>query len=379
MRLGTLLPAVALLLSPLAVHAAPVPAPAKGKPVDLVLCLDTSNSMDGLIDSAKRKLWAIVNDLAKIEPAPTLRVALYSYGNNNYDPKAGWVRKDLDLTGDLDEVYKRLFALTTLGGEEYVARVTRDALADLKWADDKDALRLIFVCGNEPVDQDKEVGLDSVAGQAKAKGVVINTIYCGPANHPETTGWRTFAEQAGGKYANIDQDRAKSSAAMKTPYDEEIQKLSAAINTTYCWYGRGGREAAANQVAQDKNAEKTAGDVATERGLTKASKLYKNATCDLIDRIEIDKDFDLSKIKEEDLPDELKKLKADERMPYLKKKAEERADIQKKVAELNVKRTRFIEDEKKKEPKSAADKAFDDALKTILRDQAAAKGMTVKE
>src|SRR5262245_61935614 len=59
MRLGSLLPAVALLLSPLAVQAAPFPAPAKGKSVDLVLCLDTSNSMDGLIDSAKRKLWAV--------------------------------------------------------------------------------------------------------------------------------------------------------------------------------------------------------------------------------------------------------------------------------------------------------------------------------
>src|SRR5262245_48083812 len=70
----------------------------KAKSIDVAICLDTSNSMDGLIDSAKRKLWAIVNDLAKIDPAPTLRVALYSYGNNAYDPKKGWVRKDVDLT-----------------------------------------------------------------------------------------------------------------------------------------------------------------------------------------------------------------------------------------------------------------------------------------
>src|SRR3954468_6404974 len=115
MRAGLLL--AALTLTPLAVQAAPDPAPA-GKPraVDVVLALDTSNSMDGLIDSAKRKVWAIVNDLAKIDPAPTLRVALYSYGNDTYDAKAGWVRKDLDLTGDLDAVYKQLFALTTQGG-----------------------------------------------------------------------------------------------------------------------------------------------------------------------------------------------------------------------------------------------------------------------
>src|SRR5436309_10930716 len=115
MRLGLSLSALAFL--PLLSLAAP-PAE-KPKPVDVVLCLDTSNSMDGLIDSAKRKLWTIVNDLAKIDPAPTLRVALYSYGNDFYDPKTGWVRKDLDLTTDLDEVYKQLFALTTKGGTEY--------------------------------------------------------------------------------------------------------------------------------------------------------------------------------------------------------------------------------------------------------------------
>ena len=109
---------LAVLALPATLIAAPVLPSDKSKPVDVVLCLDTSNSMDGLIDSAKRKLWAIVNDIAKLEPAPTLRVALYSYGNNDYDKSKGWVRKDLDLTSDLDEVYKQLNALRTHGGDE---------------------------------------------------------------------------------------------------------------------------------------------------------------------------------------------------------------------------------------------------------------------
>jgi hypothetical protein len=347
--------------------------------VDLVLCLDTSNSMDGLIDSAKRKLWAVVNDLAKLDPAPNLRVALYSYGNDTYDPKKGWVRKDLDLTTDLDEVYKQLYALRTKGGTEYVARVTRDALADLKWSEDKDGLRILFVCGNEPATQDPEVRLESVASQAKSKGVVINTIYCGPASHPEAVQWKEFAMIAGGKYANIDQDRAKSEASIKTPYDDDIRKLGTQINSTYCWYGPKGEAAKANQTAQDGNAGKESGAVATERGITKASKLYCNAEADLIDRMLTDKEFDLKKIKDEELPEELKKLKPDEREAHLKKKAAERAEIQKKVAELTGKRAKFIEEERKKEPKSAADQAFDDALKAMLKEQAATKGMKPRE
>src|SRR5205085_2425645 len=60
--------------------------------IDLILCIDTSNSMDGLIGAAKQKLWDIVNTLARAKPKPNLRVALYSYGNDGYDAKKGWVR-----------------------------------------------------------------------------------------------------------------------------------------------------------------------------------------------------------------------------------------------------------------------------------------------
>src|SRR3954471_6534365 len=150
LMLATLLPG----LSVASVWADP---PVRGKPVDLVICLDTSNSMDGLIDSAKRKLWDIVNDFGRAKPTPFLRVALYSYGNDGYDPKVGWVRKELDLTTDLDKVSEKLFGLTTQGGTEYVARVTRDALSGLNWSTERDALKIIFVCGNEPADQDKEI------------------------------------------------------------------------------------------------------------------------------------------------------------------------------------------------------------------------------
>lgn len=371
--------AFALALVPATLFASP-PETAS-KPVDVVLCLDTSSSMDGLLDSAKRKLWAIVNDLAKMEPTPSLRVALYSYGNNTYDAKKGWVRREVELTTDLDEVYQRITTLRCAapGSDEYVARVCRDALAELKWTDDKGGLRLLFVCGNEPVDQDKEVALDSVAATAKEKCVLINTIYCGPANHPETAGWSAFAGKCGGKYANIDQNKASAEAAIKTPYDGEIEKLGLKINETYCWYGIKGGSAKANQSAADGAARQAAPGVALERSETKAGGLYKNAESDLIDRMKSEKDFDLKKIKESDLPDELRKLKADERIPYLKKKAAEREEIQKKVAQLSSQRALFIEEVRAKQVKTAGDKGLDEALRSILREQAKSKELKVKD
>src|SRR5436190_12412916 len=189
------------------------PAPAKARDIDVVICLDVSNSMDGLILSAKNKLWDIVNELAKIKPAPNLRVALYSYGNNGYDRNVGWVRKDLDLTHDLDMMYQKLFALTTNGGTEYVTRVCRDAVRDLKWSDKKDALKLIFVCGNEPASQDPVVKLKEAADFAISKGIIINPIYCGNPDDSDARDWREFAALAGGRFATIDQDRGHVAVA----------------------------------------------------------------------------------------------------------------------------------------------------------------------
>ena len=371
--------AFAIALIPASLLAAPPTT--KNQPVDVVLCLDTSGSMDGLIESAKRRLWTVVNDLAKVEPTPSLRVSLYSYGNNSYDAARGWVRREVELTTDLDEVYKRINALRTAapGSEEYPARASRYALNELKWSDDKDALRILFVCGNEPAGQDKEVSLDSIAELAKSKVVIVNTIYCGSATHADAAGWSAFAKLCGGKYANIDQDKARVEVAIKTPFDEEIEKLGIKINETYVWYGVKGADGRENQLKQDENAKRAAGGVAADRSVTKATALYRNAECDLIDRMKTDKTFDLKKLKDEELPDELRKLKPDERESYLKKKAADREEIQKKVARLASQRALFIEESRAKQAKSPGDQALDEALRAILRDQAKSKGMKVKE
>ncbi|HEY2785023.1 MAG TPA: vWA domain-containing protein, partial [Fimbriiglobus sp.] len=141
--------------------AAPPPRD-QPKDVDLVICLDVSGSMNGLIDSARIKLWDVVNELAKMKPTPNLRVGLYTYGRADLVAD-GFVHKDVDLTTDLDEVYKKLNVRPPVGGTEYCGRVTKRALLDQKWSTDRNALRVIFVCGNEPADQDKEVLLPDAA------------------------------------------------------------------------------------------------------------------------------------------------------------------------------------------------------------------------
>jgi hypothetical protein len=352
-----------------------------GKDIDLVVCLDVSNSMDGLIASAKIKLWDVVNELAKAKPTPNLRVALYSYGHSQYDYKSGWVRKELDLTVDLDEVYAKLNGLKTGGGTELVARVCKAAIEQQTWTDSPNALKLIFVCGNEPADQDKQVALGSVAEHAKKAHVLINTIYCGSASNTESAGWRNFALACNGSYANIDQQRAKNDLALhiKTPYDDKINKLGVDLNKTYVAYGKLGAEKALNQVEQDRAAAGAAPGAALARGEAKANALYKNSAWDLVDRLKDDPKFDVNKIPEADLPEDMKKMKPEERTELLKKKLAERTALQKEINELAAKRAKVIEEERKKLPKNEGEVALDEALKSIIRAQAKAKGFDFPE
>ena len=50
------------------------------------------------------------------------------------------------------------------------------------------------------------------------------------------------------------------------------------------------------------------------------------------------------------------------------------ADIQKKIADLSAKRQKKIDEELAKTPKTDAEKALDEALKAVIREQAKAKG-----
>ncbi|MFO0797907.1 MAG: VWA domain-containing protein [Gemmataceae bacterium] len=356
-----------------------------------MLCLDTSNSMDGLIDSAKIKLWDIVNELARLRPTPDLRVALYSYGNDNYDRNNGWVRKELDLTADLDDVYKALNTLRTRGGTELVARVGKAALTEQPWH--RGALKLLFVCGNEPVDQDRQTTLDEVADLAKGRGVILNTIYCGRGDSHEAKGWAMFAEKCGGRALTIDQNKAVVAAVPKTEFDDQILKAGDDLGKTYLAYGKDGKERFENQKAQDANALKAAPGVpagpggfggaapqaALARAASKAGDLYRNERWDLIDKMKQDKAFDITKVPDAELPAEVAKLPPADRAGYVQKKADERAALQKRIADLTAQRQRKLDEERAKGPRNPADQALDEAVKGVVRDQARAAGFEVAD
>jgi len=339
--------------------------------IQIALLLDTSNSMDGLIDQAKQQLWKIVNEFvtAKREGRrPEFNVALYEYGNDRLNAKEGYIRQVLPLTTDLDKVSEELFALTTNGGSEFCGHVIRNAVTALDWSKSADDFKVIFIAGNEPFTQGG-VDYKGSCKSAITKGIVINTIFCGNYEEGVRTFWKDGATRADGTYMNIDQD--KKLVHIDTPHDTEIARLNNELNKTYIAYGIKGEAGMANQVEQDSNAAGYSAGIVAQRTVTKSSSFYKNTTWDLVDAIE-EKEVKLDKMKSDDLPEEMRKMTLAEQKKYVAEKAKKRSEIQKQIQALGAERKKYVAAEMKKLSESGDDTRDAVMIKSV-REQAQKK------
>jgi hypothetical protein len=324
--------------------------------------------MGPVIETAKQKVWAIVNQVAKAKPSPLLRIGLYGYGNGDR------TYRKFDLSDDLDEVYKNLMAFKDEGwSQEYVGLVIHKATTGMNWSEGGDNLKVIYVVGNEtarqgPLDFDYAV----TAPRAIGSGIMVNAVYCGDTDYAEATPtWKQIAQLADGRYMEI----AASGGAVRitTPFDAELERLGATINRSYVAYGRRGSYGAANQMAQDANARAVGGaETAASRAISKSAAQYNNRTWDLVDASR-EPNFDWSQVKEEDLPAEMRPMTLAERKAYVSGKAAERAATQAKIRELAERRQSFVDEEMKKRGLSG-DKALDEAIRRSIIEQAQRKG-----
>lgn len=352
-------------------------AEARAFTIEMAILLDTSGSMSGLIAQAKSELWRVVNEFATARQEgkrADLRVALYEYGNNGLSSESGWVRRILPLTNDLDAVSEQLFALTTNGGNEYCGRVIQVATRELDWSSSADALKTIFIAGNEPFTQG-DVDYRVACKEAISRGITVNTIHCGPFETGVSTMWKDGALLADGGYLNIDQNRTV--AHIDAPQDREIARLGVELNSTYIAYGSGGRAGRERQAAQDRNASGVGKGSSVQRAVSKSGHLYCNTSWDLVDACRLKK-IDLEKIKKEDLPGEMQKMTLQEMKEYVDGKQKEREKLQKEIQNLNVERQKFVAEERKKLSKSS-DQTLDSAIIKCVREQAAKKNIRFEE
>jgi hypothetical protein len=337
--------------------------------VQLAILLDTSNSMDGLIEQAKTQLWKIVNEMARSKResiAISLYVALYEYGNDGLSSDEGYIRLITPLTNDLDKISEELFKLKTNGGSEYCGTVISEAIKDLKWNKSSNEYKVIFIAGNEPFNQgDKDY--KEACKSAISKGIIVNTIYCGNYEEGVQSFWKDGADLADGKYINIDSDQ--EIVHIETPFDNELVELGQKLNETYIAYGYEGDALKQRQEVQDANANNLSPSVMVERSITKGSGQYKNESWDLVDAKEKGS-VDVANIPKDQLPKEMQNMIAEERNKYVEKKAKEREKYQNKINELDKQRRDYIT---KKIAEKPEDNTLDAAMLKIIREQASNK------
>lgn len=336
--------------------------------IQIAILLDTSSSMDGLIDQAKSQLWKIVNEFASARRAgkrPRLEIALYEYGKSSLSADSGYIRQIVPFTSDLDKVSEELFALVTNGGDEYCGQVIDTAARELAWSARKEDLKFIFIAGNEPFTQGPVDWHKAIAG-AQEKGIRVNAIHCGG----DDASWKDAALLAKGEYMAIDHNRAV--VHIPAPQDDELAKLGVELNGTYVAYGAHGAEGRARQEAQDRNAETAAPGSMTQRARAKSSSFYRNSSWDFVDAT-VDGTVDIATVSEEDLPPELKGMSPAQRKAYVDAMLAKRAGLQKRIAELSAERDKFVAEEAKKRGLDG-ENTFDVAMIKVVHDQAAAAG-----
>ncbi len=341
--------------------------------IQVALLLDTSNSMDGLIEQAKTQLWNFVNEFVTAHrdgERPELQVALFEYGNSGLSIADGYIRRVLPLTTDLDRVSQQLFALRTNGGDEYCGQVIAEAVAKLDWSQAPDDLKVIFIAGNEPFNQGPVDYHDSCRA-AIAKGIVVNTIHCGSEQQGINGQWKDGALLAEGKYMTIDQNAV--AVHVEAPQDAEIARLGEQLNETYIPFGAQGHAGSQNQMAQDSNAQSASPGGAVQRAVSKASGFYRNATWDLVDAVNQEM-VDLKDIKTEDLPEPMREMNLEQQQAFIQDTMRQRAQLQKQIRLLNEQRQAHVAHVMEEQAESSRSDTLNAAMTKAAREQAAGKG-----
>ena len=344
---------------------------ATGKPVvEVAFVLDTTGSMGPLIESAKRKIWSIATAIVDANPEAQIRMGLVAYRDIGDD----YVTKTFELTTDIQDLYANLLELHARGGGDWPESVNEAlhvGVTKLAWTQGSEICRILFLVGDAPphMDYAQDVKYPEVLRIARERDILVNAVQAGSARDTERV-WREIAQMGRGRYIPIPQDGGHL-VVIETPYDGEIIELQRHINGTVIPYGpreqRGSVEQKTRQVAaappavasdmagyMARNAAKTSGEAITGAG-------------DLVADVNAGRQK-LTAVRDDDLPDQVRKMDAAERQAFIDGQAARRKTFNERMAALVKQRDRYVLDQAKKAPTRTAD-SFDRAVEETLRVQ----------
>lgn len=345
--------------------------------VEIVFAIDTTGSMGGLIDGAKRKIWAIANEVARAQQKPDVKIGLVAFR----DRGDAYVTRAVPMTDNLDAVYESLMALQADGGgdtPEDVNAALNVAVNKMDWSKDKKVLKMVFLVGDAPphMDYEQQVQWQAIAQTAIRNNIYINTVQCGVDGETTAT-WQKIAHAAEGRFAMIPQDGGVRVATV-TPYDAELGQLAAELDATNFTYGRA-PERAAKKATREKAAEyarSAPAAASADRAMAKNSlNTGMKADEDLVTLADTKGGAAaaVATVAEAELPDELKGKAREEQVKIIEQNQAKRAQIQKKITELSQKRAAHLAADAKKAPPADS---FDSEVNAAMHVQGEEVGLS---
>jgi len=346
---------------------------AAAKPaVEVAFVLDTTGSMGGLLEGAKRKIWSIATTIVDTNPDADIRMGLVAYRDIGDD----YVTKTFDLTTDIQDIYANLLEMKARGGGDWPESVNEAldvAVNKLKWTQGAETRRIVFLVGDAPphMNYEQDIKYPETLKVAKQKDIIVNAVLAGNARDTERV-WREIAQDGNGRFIPIPQDGGEI-VVIETPFDDEIIILQKQINGTVIPYGpRATQKRVEDRTRQLASVAAAAPAQATEMAsyLNKRSVVANEAVTgggDLTSDVASGRQK-YAELKDDDLPEDLRKLSAEQRKQTIEKQIGTRKALNEKLAALVAKRDKYVAEQKAKSPAKSAS-SFDRVVEETLKAQ----------
>lgn len=343
--------------------------------IEVVFVLDTTGSMSGLINAAKEKIWSIASTMAQAQTAPEIKMGLVAYR----DRGDAYITQTIDLSNDLDSMYAKLMDFRAQGGgdgPESVNQALYDAVHKLSWNQDENTYKVVFLVGDAPahMDYQDDVQYPETIKIAGDKGIVINAIQSGN-NRATTQNWQRIANLGQGNYFQVSQ--SGNAVAIATPFDADLARLSAQLDTTRVYYGtaedkrkQSAKVAASSKLYAESSTESQARRAAFNTSFSGKGNFLGEK--ELVEEV-ISGKADLADIASDELPLVMKSMAPAEQQAFIKDKAETRQRLQHEIRELSEQRDNYL---KQKVAAAGLDKdSLDVQIFEAIQQQSAAKGL----
>lgn len=360
----------------------PAPEPAPGQRqiapqrepahIEVAFVLDTTGSMSGLIEGAKRKIWSIANQLVSAQQATDVRFALIGYR----DRGDTYVTNRYDLTNDIDAVYARLMQFQADGGgdgPESVNQALNEAVTRLDWSTSKDVYRVIFLVGDAPphLDYQDDIRYDRTVRLARQRDITINAIQCGAWDETAQI-WHEIASIGMGTFAAIAQDGGM--LATTTPMDDELVRLNRELAETVIAYGRADERREAETKVSNALSAPAAAAADRLAYMSKAGEgVVVTGSKDLVEVAA--SGGKVASVAPEALPERLRAMPEPARQEFVDQQLAKRKQVQARIGRVAAERDAYVAKEEAKLRAEGKSDAFDQKVNDAIKTQAARKGI----